>query len=247
MSDAGVTSIQPGVEALATTTLKLMGKGTTAFHNLLLLKSALRHGVNLDWNLLIGFPSEPEEVYKKYMVDIPRLVHLPPPDATFPVRFDRYSPYHKHAQQYGLDLRPLDFYAMVYPFSEEELNQFAYFFSDHNYENQYIANLARWRRKIEASVGYWIVRWNGADGKPKAKLERGKSCLILDSRSGDAAEYELVPLAMEMLERLNEPMTLSRLVDQLGQDEREVARQMEILKGYDLIFQEGDRMLSLVC
>jgi len=36
LARAGVTQIQPGIEALSTSTLKLMGKGTTSFQNVAL-------------------------------------------------------------------------------------------------------------------------------------------------------------------------------------------------------------------
>jgi ribosomal peptide maturation radical SAM protein 1 len=61
----GVTAIQPGIEALSTATLKLMRKGTTAFRNLRFLKDCSRHGIALDWNLLLFSPGEPEATLEK--------------------------------------------------------------------------------------------------------------------------------------------------------------------------------------
>jgi ribosomal peptide maturation radical SAM protein 1 len=106
LANAGVDRIQPGIEALNTSTLKLMRKGCTAFQNLALLKSCLTHRVRPVWNLLVGFPGEGAEVYEKYDRDLPRLVHLPPPMGAYPVRFDRYSPYFMEAERYELDLAP---------------------------------------------------------------------------------------------------------------------------------------------
>ena len=56
LGQARVNYIQPGIEALATSTLKLMKKGTTAFQNLRLLKHCVTHEVFPIWNILIGFP-----------------------------------------------------------------------------------------------------------------------------------------------------------------------------------------------
>src|SRR4051812_2508867 len=128
LSRAGVTEIQPGIEALATSTLKLMRKGTTAFQNVTFLKNCLRFGIRPSWNLLIGFPGETEEVYRKYLGDLPRMVPLPPPFGAFPVRFDRYSPYFTRAAEYGLELEPYDFYRAIYPFGDESLANMAYYF-----------------------------------------------------------------------------------------------------------------------
>jgi len=125
---ARVLRIQPGIEALSTSTLKLMKKGTTAFQNLRFLMYCQTFHVKPQWNLLAGFPNEPESVYEKYCRDIPLLTHLSPPSGAFPVRFDRFSPYFKLAEEYGLKLVPGDFYGMIYPFPAEDLVHLAYFF-----------------------------------------------------------------------------------------------------------------------
>ena len=65
------------------------------------------------------------------------------------MRFDRFSPYFMSAQEYGLKLRPCPFYALVYPFSDRELTDLAYFFVDENYENEYMASTAKWIKKLE--------------------------------------------------------------------------------------------------
>src|SRR5258708_19179517 len=71
LAKAGVTKIQPGVEALATTTLKLMKKGTSVFTNLLLLRNCALYGISPAWDLLLGFPGEEGEVFRKYVDDLP--------------------------------------------------------------------------------------------------------------------------------------------------------------------------------
>src|SRR5258708_39699506 len=62
MAAHGVRAVQPGIEAFATSTLKLMGKGTTTFQNLRFLKLCVTHGLDPNWNLLVGFPGERAEV-----------------------------------------------------------------------------------------------------------------------------------------------------------------------------------------
>jgi hypothetical protein len=93
LAKARVKHIQPGIESLATSTLRLMKKGTSAFRNLALLKFCAMYDIAPAWNLLIGFPGEGAPVYEKYINDLPLLVHLSPPSDVYPVRFDRFSPY----------------------------------------------------------------------------------------------------------------------------------------------------------
>jgi len=129
LAKARVKQIQPGIESLATSTLKLMKKGTSAFRNLALLKFCSMYDIEPAWNLLIGFPGEGAPVYEKYVNDLPLLVHLFPPSGVYPVRFDRYSPYFVKAGEYGLDLHPLDYYPMIYPFPQDAIDNLAYYFS----------------------------------------------------------------------------------------------------------------------
>ena len=64
---------------------------------------------------LVGFPGETEQVFRKYVDDLPLFVHLQPPSGVYPVRFDRYSPYFNKAEEYRLDLHASDWYQYVYP------------------------------------------------------------------------------------------------------------------------------------
>jgi ribosomal peptide maturation radical SAM protein 1 len=79
LSQTGVTPIQPGIEALSTSTLKLMRNGTIAFQNVAFLKNCVHYGIDPSWDLLIGFPREAETVYEGYLRVPPLLMHLPPP------------------------------------------------------------------------------------------------------------------------------------------------------------------------
>ena len=250
LADAKVTEIQPGIEALATSTLKLMKKGTTSFQNLKFLSNCAIYGIKPVWNLLIGFPGEPETVYRKYADDLPRLVHLPPPLGCFPVRFDRFSPYFVRAQEYGLKLRPCPFYAMVYPFAEQDLNELAYFFVDENYENQYMASTAKWVKKLEKCCADWAVRWYQRDGNLKPVLafaHRGPTRIVLDTRSGSTIEHQLEPDALRLLDCLVDPLEKRRLAGRLTDlRDAELDGHLSHLIERGLLFEEDGRYLSLV-
>ncbi len=127
---AGVRWIQPGIESLHDEVLKLIDKGTTGMVNIQLLKWARELGVRLSWNFLFNFPGEEEAWYEDMLSFLPMLTHLQPPSGAYPVRFDRFSPYHVQPQEYGLELHPLPPYAHVYPLSNEQLSELAYYFGD---------------------------------------------------------------------------------------------------------------------
>lgn len=250
LSRAGVKDIQPGIESLATSTLKLMRKGVTAFQNVNFLKNCARYGIRPAWNLLIGFPGETEEVYRKYLADLPLLVHLPPPSGAFPIRFDRYSPYFTRAESYGLDLAPYDFYRYIYPFSEEVLANMAYYFEDRNYEAEYLGQMVGWKDRLDRSCGRWSERWAGSDGRLRATLvlkPRGTAAVVHDTRSGELAEHELDELGTRILTFADASgWRIRDIASHVGADEETVASRLEELRRLGFIFQEGERFLSVV-
>src|SRR5262245_9929420 len=248
LAKSRVKVIQPGIESFATSTLKLMKKGTTSFQNVNFLKMCARYGIKPAWNLLVGFPGEGADVYRRYLNIIPMLVHLEPPSGVYPVRFDRFSPYYNQAQSYGLDLHPMDFYSFIYPFDEVALQEFAYYFSDRNVTAEYFVTVAQWIGKLQAVVNRWQARWKDSKlGLPPRLDFKGDSDIVYDSRSGSAVEYPVGPFGKAILNYLSKPAMIEELVKvfslEYGPD---LAKQIEFLKEKNLVFQEGERLLSLV-
>jgi hypothetical protein len=212
------------------------------------LKNCVTFDVHPAWNLLIGFPGEREEVYRKYVADIPLLTHLPPPTGVFPVRFDRYSPYFTKAKEYGLDLVPVDYYELIYPFSRESLMNMAYYFTDRNFGADYVKWATKWLGELRAKVGQWQAIWNG-NGQPKLFFkENGHSTVVHDSRRGKAIEYDVGEVGREVLAYLDEkPKELGDLAKKMSHIQGfDPAREVAALQAKGLIFQEGERYLNLV-
>ena len=248
LARARVTRVQPGIEALATSTLKLMRKGTNAFQNLTLLKHCLTYQIFPSWNLLVGFPGEEEEVFQKYLGDIPLLTHLPPPADAVPVRFDRYSPYFVKAEHYGLDLTPLDYYSLTYPFKEETLANLAYYFDDRNISPPYRVKMSKYIDRLREKVAYWRSRWEGERTAPHPRLYfKPDSTVIYDSRGPEEIEHQVGQIGKQLLEYLAEPKRLHELPKAVSEIPGfNMERKIGLLQRQGLIFQEGDRLMSLV-
>jgi len=245
LRNARVLDIQPGIESLNTSTLKLMRKGTSAFQNVLFLLNSVRFKIHPAWNLLIGFPREEIEVYEKYLDDIPLLAHLPPPTGVHPVRFDRYSPYFAEADDYGLDLQPLDWYALTYPYPKDSLKNIAYYFADHNYGAQYAANTARMIMKLRQKVERWTALWKQSEQRPRLHLrERDGATVVFDSRSGVPVEHVLSDAGLELLAALVTPKKVVNLRTELPLVD--VEGELEALTEKGLVFHELERYMSLV-
>lgn len=250
ISRAGIKIIQLEVEALATAALKAMRTGGTSFNNVLCLKHCLRHGVYPVWNILVGFPGEQEAMYQKYLRDIPRLVHLPPPTGVQMIAFERHSPYFEDAAEYGLDLRPDAIYEMIYPFDQQVLKNLAYHFTNHNLDVPYLATMSRWMDPLREACYLWQSRWDNT-GKTRPpmlffKQSHGRT-VVYDSRAKEAVEYPLSHNAVEVLARLHRPTRPSGLAEALGHIAGlDLEREMAALQERGLVFEEDGRFINLV-
>ncbi len=245
LSAAGVDGVQPGIEALDTSTLKLMRKGMTSVRNIAFLQHCLLHDVHPAWNLLVGFPGEGEEVYRRYVEIFHLLVHLPPPAGVFPVRFDRFSPYFTEAARHGLELAPLDFYPQVYPFAPESLARLAYYFTDRNVKAPYFLAMARWIGRLYKVQGAWARAWDGGH-PPVLCFERPGGRTVRDSRSGSTVVHDVGDGGRRLLEALAAPTTLAELAKVPFDPPLDREAELERLRSLGLVFEDGDRLISLV-
>jgi len=130
MHAAGVRKVQPGIESLSTPILKLMRKGITALQNVQTLKWLTEFGMTTSWFILYGFPGESLEPYEEMERLLPRLTHLTPPQALAPVYIERFSPYQRRPEEFGIHLTgPSRWYYLAFPgVAEERLSRLAYRF-----------------------------------------------------------------------------------------------------------------------
>lgn len=248
LAKARVKSIQPGIESLATSTLKLMKKGSSSFQNLQLLKNCVMYDVSPEWNLLIGFPGEGADVYKKYIRDIPLVTHLPPPSGVYPVRFDRYSPYFMKAKEYELDLAPVDYYKFTYPFSQESINGMAYYFTDRNTTATYFTTMVKWIGKIKEKFEPWHSRWHNLKDLDYPMLyfkQKGDTTIVFDSRK--TVEHVVNPVGTQILDLMVKLRRVADLAKELSHvPHLDLEQEITLLQSRGLLFQEGERFLSLV-
>jgi ribosomal peptide maturation radical SAM protein 1 len=250
LSRAGVKHLQPGIESLANSTLKLMKKGTTSFQNLSFLHNCIKHGIRPSWNLLVGFPGEQEEVYRRYLHDLPMFAHLFPPEGVFSVRFDRFSPYFDHAKEYGLDLHPMDYYTLTYPFAKQALFNLAYYFLDHNFQASYFVTMISWIGKLREKIEAWKKVWQADSGKFQPKLffeNQGRSTTIQDTRSGQLVKHDVGFIGKTILDCAALPRTAEGIAQHLASiPDLDVEIEIRRLQSLGLLFQEGDKYMNLV-
>lgn len=191
--DAGLTSIQPGVESFSNRLLKSMRKGITGLQNVQFLKWCREYGLRPIWNYMVGFPGEMRSDHIEQMGLMQAMSHFYPPDVSW-VRIDRYSPFHSNPEEFGLaNVRPFSSFKYLYPeLDSQQQQRLAYYF------------LAEFEAKEKMDDYAFEVRdvvdqWND-DFEQSAlfHLEINKQLIVVDYR----------PIAVKPIYRLTEQQSL---------------------------------------
>jgi ribosomal peptide maturation radical SAM protein 1 len=115
LAQGGAKVIQPGIESFSKNQLWEMDKGVRPIQNILCMKWAMYYGIEINWNILIGFPGETDEDYRQQIDLIKLLFHLPPPECVGNLWLERFSPYFQRPEEYGIKITaPGEAYPFVY-------------------------------------------------------------------------------------------------------------------------------------
>ena len=129
LAAGGVKCMQPGLESLSLNQLRAMDKGVTPMQNIICLKWSFYYHVEVSWNILLGFPGETTDDYRRQIDLMPALFHLQPPEATGKFWLERFSPYYKRPHEYGVRITgPGLAYEYVYDGRQVDLKKIAYDF-----------------------------------------------------------------------------------------------------------------------
>ncbi len=156
----GVKCMQPGLESLSLSQLKAMDKGVTPLQNILCLKWSSYYRVAVSWNILLGFPGETNEDYRRQIDLLPSLFHLQAPEATGKFWLQRFSPYFTRPHDYGVRITgPGIAYEYVYDAARLDLLKIAYDFEyeldhwtvDPHLYQELVGLVEEWQRRARAS------------------------------------------------------------------------------------------------
>jgi ribosomal peptide maturation radical SAM protein 1 len=245
LHDAGVHSIQPGIESLNSHVLDLMRKGVTAIQNVNLLRWAAYYGICVVWNIIWGFPGETERDYQIQSELIPHLIHLQPPLSTSRIWMERFSPIFFDRERFpARTVRAEASYSYVYP-ETVDLQRVAYFFDyefderlpDSSYEP--VMNAARrwqeaWQRRVPPEL-----RFRASD--EFVQIEDRRKC-------EESLKYTLTgPVASLYASCSDAPQALSSLKRKLDLDWRDekIEKTLDALCEQGLMMRDRDLFLSL--
>jgi ribosomal peptide maturation radical SAM protein 1 len=249
LAAAGVTQIQPGIESLNSEILRMMKKGVTAIQNVQLLKWCFEYDVEPSWNILHGFPGEQPNQYDNLASVCRLLFHLPPPAGITPVIFERFSPYHFNAAQYGLKLKPFPIYEMLYPKHLIDYEKIAYYFEgDWHRDGDPQDYIQPTLQAYQKWMNYWL------ENEVLFYYERGAGFATLhDNRPlDDGSELQARKIVLnEVQSRIylfcDGIQGFGPIQQMLGNDlaPHETQALLNQFVENGLMFQEGDRYLSL--
>lgn len=247
LREAGITRIQPGIENLASSVLELMDKGVTGTQNVRLLRDCRSEGMSVSWNLLYGFPGESEATYREVIREIPRLVHLQPPAATYRIGLERFSPLFTDPSL-GLENRgPAAVYRAIYDLPEQELWDLVYLFDSApaGIRQDVIDRL------VEATDG-----WRAGHGGSSLVHRWTGNGLLIEDRRATAVTGNLVLAPggeAEAYLALMKPRTMTGLCQALTSswgiewNEDAAAAWLRRMDALGLIFADEGRYVSLSC
>jgi len=156
----GVKCMQSGLESLSLPQLKAMDKGVTPMQNIICLKWSYYYRVAVSWNILLGFPGETNEDYRRQIDLLPSLFHLQAPEATGKFWLQRFSPYFTRPHEYGVRITaPGMAYEYVYDQARVDLLKIAYDFEyeldnwpvDPHLYQELVGLVEEWQRRARGS------------------------------------------------------------------------------------------------
>jgi ribosomal peptide maturation radical SAM protein 1 len=196
LKEAGVTTIQPGIEGLSSPMLRLMKKGVQAWQNLLLLRYVRIAGIRTLWSVLCGFPGDGPDVYRDTLGIIRLIHHLPPPTALWHLTIDRFSPYFTRPDEFAVkNIAPYPAYDDVFPPDAATARLAYHFVAEYDSAADRHLDVIG---EIGADLAAWRRRWAQPYGRrPELKIERHGSSYVLADTRGLAGTEATVALSRE--------------------------------------------------
>jgi magnesium-protoporphyrin IX monomethyl ester (oxidative) cyclase len=193
MAEAGIRWITPGIESFDNTLLQKLGKGTTVHQNIQLMKWAREMGIFNFWVMLYDIPGETDDIYLKFVEWLPKISHLQPPFRLAFFGYYRFSPSQQQPALFNLNLSPHHSYSYVYPWSEQVLKDFAYYFNDYTKGREQIdlhkeGGLQRpGLRALRSSILCWQQEWM-IEGEVYRPTEEREPAILVMTDDGEQIE-----------------------------------------------------------
>ncbi|MFD3536868.1 RiPP maturation radical SAM C-methyltransferase [Streptomyces sp. NPDC058664] len=245
LRDAGIMSVQPGIESLSTHVLRLMDKGVSGCQNVRVLRDAASVGLTVNWNYLYGFPGETSSDYIDVIRQFPALHHLPPVASPFiRISLERFSPYFDQPNLGFKERSPDQQYGLIYDLPPDQLSDLAYLFRS---EEQGIGG------EVEQLLGRSLAKWQAAHPTSRLDFWDAGQEIILESKR-EQFDWSVLrledPVEIAAFRLLDQPRTASSLATKLqtlvpGQEEVNVSQLLDGWIKLGLVYTDSGRYVHV--
>ncbi len=251
LARGGVKCIQPGIESLSQAQLKEMDKGVSPLQNIQCLKWSRYYNIDLSWNILLGFPAETNADYQRQMEIIPSLLHFQAPESTSKLWLERFSPYFKWPERYGIRLTgPGLAYEYVYDARKVDLKKIAYDFEydidwkvDPRIYDDFVRLVREWKERYHSpnrpflyfskALSYLTV-YDGRGAHPTSERFDQPYAFILEFCNDQAKSFAQIRKGLQ-----DQPYTGS------DKEIQPLADLLTSLQQKRLLYEEGGRYFTL--
>jgi len=248
MGAAGTETVQVGIEALSTSLLRKLKKGTSAITNLQIMRDCEIPGLpNLTGNLILHFPSSDERDVAETLANLSfALPFRPLKPASFWLGYE--SPVFLSPAAYGIRKRgnhPL--YRRLFP--REILRTLTLMINDYSGQKRYQRRI--WKR-VEEEMDRWQERYRELHRDPGSRpilsyRDGGDFIIIRERRAGqDDMTHRLTGTSREIYLFCQAHRSLREILGQFPRfQEDRLLPFLKMMVSKRLMFTEGDRYLSL--
>ncbi|MEU1755100.1 RiPP maturation radical SAM C-methyltransferase [Micromonospora matsumotoense] len=239
LADAGLVSVQPGIESLNSRVLKLMDKGVSGCLNVRMLRDAETSGITIAWNYLYGFPGETEADYLPVIAQMPALHHLCPADGNTRIAIERFSPFFVNPALGFTDLRPAAQYRLIYDLPESELMDLAYLF---DVPPQGIGG------ETADRLGRAVTEWQHEYARSRLTHHDLGDEIVLVSRRKHFDWHILRltdPTELAVFRQLDQPHSVAALARRLSVDESTLVSLLQRWRDLGLVYEDAGQFIQI--
>jgi ribosomal peptide maturation radical SAM protein 1 len=246
LAEAGARQVQLGVEALNSSVLRKIGKGTRLADNVQSIKLCREHGIEPQYNLITHYPGVTAEELEETLELLPSLFGLPPPTVA-EFYLDRGSLIFQAPERFGLDGASFDRTRHSFLPARFEGTPISQVVTFERIESEEVAR--GWSR-LEAMVERWQALWRewraaGID-EPLSYRDTGKALVVIDRRAPEALVVTLEGPMRDLLLAARTATPRRRLLALLpGADEEMLESGLSSLRRHRLILQDKETVLAL--
>lgn len=177
-SQGGLKTAQVGIEALSSSLLKKMTKGTTVMDNIAVMKICCENNIQLEGNLIINYPSTTEDEISETLTHLDFVLPFAPlQTARFFLGYG--SPMHKQPADHGITaVLPHEKYRLLFP--KETSKSMTMLLNSYRGDKQHQKKL--WKPVTAKAMSWHLFHKTKSDKKLLSYRDGGNFIIIRQSR-----------------------------------------------------------------